>query len=553
MVVQHQEEMGKDNVADEAVNDEMDDSLERAATTATSLDANSLGASSSGGSGRQETIRDTIAQTRSEKVSKYSNDLLLARGNTLRSGEDRLKLEELMEFCTKLQQRVLDLENTKTAQAQEITSLKLRVKKLEKKGGSRTHKLKRLYKVGISARMISSDDPSLGDQEDASKQGRKIDDIDKDAKITLIDETQGSTADPVTTAGEVVTTASPTETTTADDLTLAQTLIEIRSAKPKVKGVVIGEQSESTTRTRPQQLPSKDKGKGIMEEPEKPTKKKDQIRHDEEVAQRLQAQMQAELEEEDRLVRQREEEANIVSWDNVQAMIDADYQMAQQMQAEEQEKLSIEEKSKLFVQLLEARKKHFAAIRAKEKRNKPPTKAQKRNTMSTYLKNMAGYKHNQLKNKSFDDIQKLFDKAMKRVNTFVDMDTELVEGSKLDADLLTALAKAEKQARVRNGYNSNGSGTKASQDAPRMLLLEFGNAKPLDFKALREVVGLNSWFEKMEFNPSFGSLCLALPNAQQLVKSNLRLALYKTIHLHGGMTMLRPLPPKQIMPCHGQH
>ncbi|GKB12289.1 hypothetical protein Tco_0846212 [Tanacetum coccineum] len=51
--------------------------------------------------------------------------------------------------------------------------------------------------------------------------------------------------------------------------------------------------------------------------------------------------------------------------------------------------------------------------------------------MSTYLKNMVGYKHNQLKNKSFDDIQKLFDKSMKRVNTFVDMDTELVEGSKV--------------------------------------------------------------------------------------------------------------------------
>ncbi|GJY80673.1 hypothetical protein Tco_0493424 [Tanacetum coccineum] len=55
--------------------------------------------------------------------------------------------------------------------------------------------------------------------------------------------------------------------------------------------------------------------------------------------------------------------------------------MAQQIQIEEQEKLSIEDKSKLFVQLLEARKKHFVAIRAKEKRNKPPTKAQKRNTM----------------------------------------------------------------------------------------------------------------------------------------------------------------------------
>ncbi|GKD63769.1 hypothetical protein Tco_1305877, partial [Tanacetum coccineum] len=68
-------------------------------------------------------------------------------------------------------------------------------------------------------------------------------------------------------------------------------------------------------------------------------------------------------------------------------------------------------------------------MRAQEMRNQPPTKAQKRDTMSTYLKNMAGYKHNQLKNKRFDDIKKLFDKAIKRVNTFVDMDTKLVEGS----------------------------------------------------------------------------------------------------------------------------
>ncbi|GJV41789.1 hypothetical protein Tco_1420229 [Tanacetum coccineum] len=49
--------------------------------------------------------------------------------------------------------------------------------------------------------------------------------------------------------------------------------------------------------------------------------------------------------------------------------------------------------------------------------------------MSTYLKNMAKYKHNQLKTKSFKDIQMLFDKEMKRVNTFVDMDTESVKGS----------------------------------------------------------------------------------------------------------------------------
>ncbi|GJT70877.1 hypothetical protein Tco_1030163 [Tanacetum coccineum] len=351
---------------------------------------------SGGGPRCQETMGDTIAQTRFENVSKTSNVSLLLGVNTSRSDKDRLKLNELMEFCTKLQQRVLELENTKTAQAQEITSLKLRVKRLEKKGGSRTHKLKRLYKVGRSAKVISSDEASLGVLDDEEVFAGQ----DMAEKEINVAEKEVSMANPVTTVGEVVTTASveistasPTETIIADDLTLAHTLIEIKIAKPKVKGVVIEEQSESTTRIRPQQLPSKDKAK---------------------------------LEEEDRLVRQREEEANIVSWDNVQAMIDADYQMAQQMQAEEQERLSIKEKSKLFVQFLEARKKHFAAMRAQEKSNKPPTKAQKRKTMSTYLKNMDGYKHNQLKNKSFDDIQKLFDKAIKRV----DEEEELVLNSK---------------------------------------------------------------------------------------------------------------------------
>ncbi|GKA65916.1 hypothetical protein Tco_0765623 [Tanacetum coccineum] len=336
-----------------------------------------------------------------ENVSKHSNDPLL-------SGEYSMQLKELME----LQQRVIDLENTKTTQAQEITSLKLRIKKLEKKGGSRTHKLKILYKIGRSARVISSDKASLDDQEDASKQGRKIDDIDKDAEVTLVDETQGrfndeEMFDTVTTAGEVVTTASvevstarPTEATIADELTLAQTLIEIKSAKPNVKGVLIEEQSDSATRTRPQQLPSKDKGKGIMEEPEKPTKKKDQIRLDEELAYRL----QAKEEEEVRLAREKaekEQEANVAlieEWNDIQAKIEADQLLAERLQAREQEELTIEERTKLFQQLLEKRRKFFVAKSVEEKWNKPPTKAQQRSIMTTYLKNMAGWKPKDLKN-----------------------------------------------------------------------------------------------------------------------------------------------------------
>ncbi|GJR27341.1 hypothetical protein Tco_1103573 [Tanacetum coccineum] len=313
---------------------------------------------------------------------------------------------------------VLDLEEAKTAQAKEIASLKKR--------------------------------------EDASKQGRKIADLDADAEVTLINETQErndeemffdvqddlqgeevvaekevaekevSAADPVTTAGERLKQLNTKAVTTA--------ATTITTVVAKARGIVVQEPSEFKTTSSPSQLPqAKYKGKAKMVEPEKPLKKKDQIALDEEVARNLEAQLQAELDEEERLAIQKEEEAAIAlveSWDNIQAMIEADRLLAERLQIREQEELIDKEKARLFVELLKKRKKHFAALRAKEKRNKPPTKAQNINTMSTYLKNMAGYKHNQLKSKSYDEIQEIFDKEMKRVNTFVDMNTKLVKGSK---------------------------------------------------------------------------------------------------------------------------
>ncbi|GKB45598.1 hypothetical protein Tco_0896351 [Tanacetum coccineum] len=145
-------------------------------------------------------------------------------------------------------------------------------KKLEKKNRSRSHKLKRLYKVGLTARVESSDnEASLG--EDASKHGR-IDAIDADEKLP--------------------------------------SLMEIKSTKPKEKGVVIQELGESTT-IKSSQLPSQqsqDKGKGILIEPVKLINKKDLIRLDEEVALKL----QAEFDEEERLAREKaekEKKANI--------------------------------------------------------------------------------------------------------------------------------------------------------------------------------------------------------------------------------------------------
>ncbi|GKD97141.1 hypothetical protein Tco_1381038, partial [Tanacetum coccineum] len=177
---------------------------------------------------------------------------------------------------------------------------------------------------------------------------------------------------------------------------------------------------------------------------EKPLKKKDQISLDEELALKL----QAEEEEQARLVREKAEkveEANI-SWDNVQTMIEADRLLVERLQAIKQEELTDEEKARLFVELLEKIKKHFAASRAQEKRNKPPTKAQKKSTMSTYQKHMAGYKQSQLKNKSFAEIQKLFDKAMTRVNMFIDMDTELVKESSKRAEADMTQESSSKRA-----------------------------------------------------------------------------------------------------------
>ncbi|GKD49453.1 hypothetical protein Tco_1278429, partial [Tanacetum coccineum] len=253
-----------------------------------------------------------------------------------------------------------------------FSSFKKRVDKLEKRRRLRTTGLKRFKKLG-TAKRVKSSNASLGAQEDASKQGRSIEDIDVDAEVTLVNETQEqqnedlmfdtrvldddevfvdvttseedeqSTKLDDSTAGEAVTTASvedsdaPTiQVSTAnigeviaakiDELTLAQTLIEIKAAKPKVvtttattttttrpkgKGVVVQEPSEFRVPQEAQPSISKDKGKGIMVEPEVPLKRKDQIALDEQIARDIQAKLDAELEEEQKLARKQEEEANI--------------------------------------------------------------------------------------------------------------------------------------------------------------------------------------------------------------------------------------------------
>ncbi|GKB63706.1 hypothetical protein Tco_0919892 [Tanacetum coccineum] len=186
--------------------------------------------------------------------------------------------------------------------------------------------------------------------------GGRIKYIDADAEM-FVDATAGekdkqSTRIINSTAGEAVTTAGvgdsvvPIIPTTVEE-TFAQTLMEIKAAKPKAKGIVFHDVEKQSMR-------------GTFD-------RKSQVAFDEDLARNIQAQLDTEIIEEERLERQKQVEANIAlieSWENIQAMIEADRLMAKRLQTREREELTDEEKGKLFMELMKKRRKHFAALRA---------------------------------------------------------------------------------------------------------------------------------------------------------------------------------------------
>ncbi|GKC42032.1 putative ribonuclease H-like domain-containing protein, partial [Tanacetum coccineum] len=387
--------------ANETVYKEWEDRMEKAATTASSLEAEQdscnihrtqsmatlnesfpQGLGLGSGPRRQDTtLGGANAQTRFETASKKSHDPPLSEGNTSRSGEDNMEhpvdltdfipptphdsplsgghtpgsdegrpnFNELINLCTQLSNKVLVLENLKTTQDLVIQKLKKRVKRLEKALRERTPRMK-LFKIGTSRRKGL-------DKENVSKQGRKSDKTKpmfKDSDFDVLDDAMenvegGSTAEQITTAGDTLNTASinvsaagPSTSTTGDIFedemtTIADTLVAIRSARPRTTSVVIRNVEEEPRRATPvPTVQSQDKGKGKMVEPE-PTPKnprKAQIQMDEELAQRLFEEEQAQFEREQRIARERaaEQEAKdaalIEQMEDVQARMDVDELLA---------------------------------------------------------------------------------------------------------------------------------------------------------------------------------------------------------------------------------
>nr|GEV51925.1 hypothetical protein [Tanacetum cinerariifolium] len=167
--------------------------------------------------------------------------------------------------------------------------------------------------------------------------------------------------------------------------------------------------------------------------------------------------IQADLDKDARTERERQKEASKAAlaemYDEVKAQIDADHELATRLTYEEQEKYTLEERSKLLAEFFEMRKKRLAKERAKTIRSKPPTKTQLRNLMMTYLKHTGRFTHAQLKSRSFEEIQKLYTMEQKWVDALVPIGSEEDEkrvGSRKKRAVLSSKQKSPKKQRVND-------------------------------------------------------------------------------------------------------
>nr|GEZ12386.1 hypothetical protein [Tanacetum cinerariifolium] len=293
-----------------------------------------------------------------------------------------------------------DLRQTKKVYGTAYTKLFMKVKKLEKT--VKSNQARRRTKI------VVSDDEE--DSEDSSKQGRMIEDIDQDTRITLVTPTKFNTYTrrrrAVSTGSEGVSTASRIFSTAEEPVSTVPGSIPVSTAYVVQEGV-------------------KDKGKAIMQESEQTKKIKKRVQIymslDEELAQKLyeeeQARFNAEkeakfnVEQEELLASETTKDKSNpsvtdVDWDNVQAHIQADEELAQKMLEEERESLSITERGKLLAELIDKEKKLQAAQRYEAIRNKPQTMSQQIKTMCTYMKNMAR-----------DDLVRFWDLVKERFST----------------------------------------------------------------------------------------------------------------------------------------
>ncbi|GJU25895.1 putative ribonuclease H-like domain-containing protein [Tanacetum coccineum] len=288
-------------------------------------------------------------------------------------------------------------------------------------------------KVSIDKEEVSTGRPDEGTDKQKVSNDKEELSIDRPDEGT-VDQTEGRSATP--------TTPTPTPTTFGDDETIAQVLLNMSQAKAvsreKEKGVELKD-VENIERPRPtstrslltlKPLPKidpKDKGKKKIEEDESDTESEDinesekkfkMLAHDEEIARKMQEDWEAE-EERKRLAEEEATNAALIQdFDDIKARIEADRLLALRLQEEEREQFTMEERAKFLHDTIAAQRRFLAEQRAAAIRNRPPTRTQLRSQMMTYLKHVGNKKHSDLKNKTFEEIQALYEKVKRFDESF---------------------------------------------------------------------------------------------------------------------------------------
>nr|GEU65325.1 hypothetical protein [Tanacetum cinerariifolium] len=222
----------------------------------------------------------------------------------LPSGEDSMPLKEFMVLCTNLSNKVLDMENKviemKSSHKAKITELESKVEKLEEEIKSLTKELTRVEIADIDADAevnlenvynldLAHEETVLSMHDATDADGKEIVEVITTAKL-IVDEVS-------TAGGEEPSSAAPTNITTAQPSQATRTIVDISNA-PKAKGIVFYDVEKSTTRTASSKAHVKDKGKAkFVKDPKVLKSRKSQIVIDKEVARRIEAEWNANMQD----------------------------------------------------------------------------------------------------------------------------------------------------------------------------------------------------------------------------------------------------------------
>nr|GEY18391.1 retrovirus-related Pol polyprotein from transposon TNT 1-94 [Tanacetum cinerariifolium] len=278
--------------------------------------------------------------------------------------KDRLKLQELMDLCIRLSNKVLDLESKvidiKISFTDKIEKLEDRVHKLEKENRILKEKSFKSSKMDIVT--------PVEDKEESFKQGKMIADMDEDVEVNL-EETQAKAYNLELQHSEKVLSIHDIN---EEELAEVEEVLEVVTATKLMTAVVTTTKPTTVAAQVPKVSDPRRKRGVVIQDPEETTTSV--IVHTE---------LEAEL------------NANI-NWNDV---ID---------------------------QVKRSKRQNNEVMRYQALKRKPLTEAQTRKNMMIYLKNIAGFKMNFFKGMTYSEIRPLFEKHYNLIQAFLEKGEEEV-------------------------------------------------------------------------------------------------------------------------------